>query len=547
MTPAALLLATLLAAPPAPPTRVLLLPADGAAARAVADALAPRLAALPQVTLLAPEALTGLAAPKADDALSGEIDRALKGVQDAYRRLDLDEATRLLQSLENARLSELGCPERIGLAAKISFWLGVVSAAHKDPVHAAERFSTVLSIAPDHPIDRAYFPPQTVALFEQVRKTLSAAPTGGLSLSADPAAAEVFLDGRRAGQAPVTVTASAGDHFVCARRVGWRDVAARLRLSAGKVDTQALYLQRASPEEATRQLAALLGGRPARLDEPAHVEALGATLGADVVLELRPPSTLAWRSARAAAEPHQVSAGPEATSPEQVAAALAAALGQALGVQPPAPVEPVEPAAPSSRFELHAALSTDVQLTFGHGVMLGARVGGYWNVQPFLALGVRAGFGKFAGDVGFVQVPVAGPIHPVIGLANGGVDLPLSLEVRLHVVRTPKFRLSAWAGATVRLDTYGPPLPGPTAPNVAEIVPAAPLALGLLGPHGGLVAGYTVHSRVNVVLGVEYGYELLLGRPALTASLRPSGTLQLAPELARHLLSFDLGVLVRFD
>ena len=556
---AVVLLASLIAAAPSSPgptAKVLLLPlpADATAdARALFEALAARLASQRGLTLLPAPRLSAESSIAGDERLRTEIDEALTRVQDAYRRLDVDEATRLLQSLENARLSELGCPERIALAGRISFWLGVVYVAKKDTARAQERFSTVLSIDPATTIDAKYFPPATVALFEKVRKSLGAAQTGGLSLSAEPEGARVYVNGKLAGQVPVTLTAADGDHFVCVRRIGWKDWAARLHLSAGRVDTQRIYLQRASPDEVAHQLGVVFASGPARLDDAAHLDALGGALSADVVAEVHPPATLAWREVKAPGEPHEFTA-PSAEAPaETVAQELAVALGEALGVRPAAVERPAEPTGLTRRFDLDAAATGGLTFAMGRGGFFGGRVGFWWTVKPTLGFGLRAGVSKGFGDLGLFDPNPAEKL--IIGTAAANLEVPLSVALRWHLVRAGEFRLSFEANATLRLLSYGTPMVMPNLPAAVPMVtipPVPPLAFSSLGPHVGLSASYALRPAVALVFGVDYGLELALARPDVAAVLLPRGggaplNIRLTSELLRHVLTFDLGVQLRFE
>lgn len=493
--------------------------------------------------------------PKPSDAkeeleLRAEIDAALAKVQDAYRRLDVEAATGLLQSLENARLSQLGCPEQVALAGRISFWLGVVYAAKKDAQKATERFTTVLAIDPASPIDAKYFPPATVALFEKVRKALGAGRTGGLSLSAEPEGATVYLNGRLAGQAPVTLTAVEGDHFVCVRRLGSKDWAGRMHLSAGRVDSQRIYLQRADAKETSSQLAAL--GGPLSLDNPAYVDALGAALAVDVVAELRAPAKLAWRSARPAGEMHEASAPADASTPDAAAQALADALRDSLGLLPRAPGPGPEESPAFRRLELEAGAAGGLALGPRPLGFLGGRLGIWWSVVSSLGFGLRLGVARGFGDVPLIALEA--PNKPVLALASEELELPVSLAVRWHLLRASAFRFSAEVNGTFRLVALRPPVADPQLPPgvVTMPSPAPDLSLLMLGPHLGLSASYAVGPGVAFTLGFDYGLELGLSQTEVPVVFAPPPPAQpvlvpLTADPIRHLLSLDLGVQLRFE
>lgn len=552
----AVVLLALLGAAPAAPTKVLLLPlpadaSDGA--RALHDALTATLISQRGLSLVSAPGLEPESSIAGDERLGVEIDEVLARVQDAWRRLDVEEATRLLQSLENARLSELGCPERIALAGRISFWLGIVYATRKDTARATERFSTVLSIDPGWPIDPKYFPPATVTLFEKVRKALGAARTGGLSLSTEPEGARVYLNGKLAGQAPVTLTAADGEHFVCVRRAGWKDWAARLHLSAGRVDTQRIYLQRATPDAVARQLAAVLGIGPVRLDDAAHLEALGAALAVDVVVDLRAPATLAWRSVLAPAEPHQLVAPSAGALAQTVAGELAVALAEALGVRAPVPQTSVEGPVVVRRFDVEGRLYGGLVFTMGRGGFFGAQLGFWWNASPSFGVGLRAGVAKGFADLGLFD---PNPVEKlVVATAVENLEAPFSFGVRWHAIHANAFRLSLEANATLRLLNYAGPTVIPNLPLAVPLVTIPmpqPLSPTTLGPHVGLSASYAVQPGVALTAGLEYGLEVALSRPEVGAVIMPRGggptmPIRLTSESIRHVLSLDLGVQLRFQ
>ncbi len=515
-------------------TRIVLLasPAPAPEAGAVAAFVA-SLASQPGVSVVVVPSQT----PALEEQLGREIDEALVGVQEAYRRLDLTEATRLLQALENARLSELGCHERMGHAARLSFWLGVVYAAKKDVAKANDRFAMALSIDPTYVIDTRYFPPATVAVFEDVRRRLSSIPTGGMSLSTEPEEASVYLDGKLINRAPVTLTATEGDHLVCVRRPGWHDWAARLHLTAGHVDTQRVYLQRGTPQEVAAALKVTLDAPVLRLASPAHVAALGEAFSADLVAVLDGPGQVTWRVVATPSEPHQI----EHQAPWSVEALASEFLSQ---ITPTSSVSP-------SRRRLELQLTASGGLAFGlsSASIVGGRLGLWWNVVPSMGVGVGAGFNKGFGTLNFVHADAA---TVALATAAENLEVPLSAGARWAPVQTSGFRLTVALNATFRALSWSTPsivLPPPASVPFTVIIPQpfSTVASSTLGPHAGLQAHVTLGPGVALVFGLDYGFEWALTPPGLSVDLLSrtgAGVSKgaLTSETTRQVASLEVGV-----
>ncbi len=120
----------------------------------------------------------------------GEIDAALKTL-DAAAQETID-----LPQLEKIHLLRAQC-----------------FAARQDFGKAEEAFTQALEANPDTSLDPARVDPVVVKLLESVRARL----TSAVSVNSTPAGAMVFLDGKQAGAAPLTLTTPVGKHRLEAR------------------------------------------------------------------------------------------------------------------------------------------------------------------------------------------------------------------------------------------------------------------------------------------------------------------------------------------
>jgi hypothetical protein len=512
----------------------LVLPSDDALTQDVKA----RLAAAPGILLVEDEALARLGANDRDDAaLQKEISATFARVEDAWRRLDVDEATRLLLSLENARAKQLGCPEQIALAAKLSFWLGAVAAARNDKEKATERFATALSIDPSLPIDKTYFPPKVVAIFDQVKKRKTAMPTGGLSVVAEPEGAHVFVDGKAAGAAPSTITASAGEHHVCIRRVGSNDWAARIRVTAGRVDSQRVFLQRASKEATAAQLGALIRGGGLKLEDPTHVEALGTVLSADVVARAQPPDDVLWREVRA---------------PSVARQATASRLSRAVFAGPKSDAAPSLGAPTAAIVELEASVSGGPTSDLLRGSTVGGRVAGWWYAWPSVSVGLSGGVAAIQATLPFALDPTStvGPFTGrEIATSAGQWDASLAAEVRFSVPLSHALRLKVEAGPEIRYSAFAVPVDtdGAPSPLVTFPSPSPSPVLLQLGPRVAGGISYVVLPQLAVFADVGYSLLFPISALDLTANIGPIPDNHLYPfGSMRHNVAFDLGAQWRF-
>ena len=363
-----------------PPVRVGLADvARGEAAHAAVAALRARLETRPGIALPRDAARAALEEPlpadgEADVAARPRAMQLVRAARDAYSRFDYDGALERLRQAELALATAPPVPDVTRLLVEINLLAGVVHADRGDTARALEDFLVAQRLEPERKaLDPGRYRPRVVALYAQAAASSPGARGARLEVVTDPAGAEVWIDGRRAGPAPLTATLEAGAHYVAAVAGGSAPRLERPLLRAGEDSRLALLLSRSAPEERARQARAeLLAGR---LDWEQGPAALAASASLDLVVLVRDAAP----SEGAEAAIYDARAGTRgpwmpATPPEPVLVALASALA----APSPAPASLVtregheRDAAPAAATPWYRS---------------------WWLAPPLIAVGAAAAFG----------------------------------------------------------------------------------------------------------------------------------------------------------
>ncbi len=134
-----------------------------------------------------------------------------------YLDLDLDGAEATLKGAESALAAQLSDPEAIVVLREIleRRALVMLTLGRTDP--ATEKLNQLYVLDPDYQPDARLLSPQFAPAFEKARAATSSATRGTLMVTTAPAGGDVYVDGRWAGAAPVTLELRAGQHVVQAR------------------------------------------------------------------------------------------------------------------------------------------------------------------------------------------------------------------------------------------------------------------------------------------------------------------------------------------
>jgi PEGA domain len=229
----------------------------------------------------------GLRDEDGDVASRPRATQLVRAAREAYSRFDYDGALERLRQAELALATAPPVPDVTRLLVDINLLVGVVDVDRGDVPRALEALRVARRLDPtSKALDPGAYRPRVVSLYAQ-----AGAPAGGKSqllVVTDPAAAEVWIDGVRAGVAPLTVTLDAGSHYVAAIADASTPRLEKPLLRAGEDSRLSLLLARLPPEERARQTrAAMAAGRLGWVEGAAT---LASSASLDVVVLVRDAS-----------------------------------------------------------------------------------------------------------------------------------------------------------------------------------------------------------------------------------------------------------------
>lgn len=127
--------------------------------------------------------------------------------------------------------------------ARCLFDLGAAQVDAKAADKAAESFRRALVLNPAVRADRVRHNPDVVRTFEKVLKQHERSKRGSLTLTGEPKGADVYMDGKRVGTLPASLSAlHAGEHWLSVRAPGRLPFSARFAIEERKVAKLEVFL-----------------------------------------------------------------------------------------------------------------------------------------------------------------------------------------------------------------------------------------------------------------------------------------------------------------
>jgi hypothetical protein len=195
----------------------------------------------------------GFGSPATRDALEGGLGddeaaaladaaRAVADAREAYATFEYDRALARLEAIDRLLIDREPSPAGHALLVERHLLAGLVHEGRGRTADATRSFRALHHLAPARRgLDAGAYRPQVVALFARVVK--ASEPRAPLRITAEPAGAAIWLDGRRVGKAPLALAALAGGpHWVVASAPGQRPRGVVIDLDAARPDSQAVSL-----------------------------------------------------------------------------------------------------------------------------------------------------------------------------------------------------------------------------------------------------------------------------------------------------------------
>ncbi|MEM9187916.1 MAG: PEGA domain-containing protein [Myxococcota bacterium] len=168
----------------------------------------------PPENIVVAEPLVGEPARTASEA-------ALEEARAAYRDLDFERALAAARQAQVLLESERAGGQDFERLHRVLLYRAMAEQGLGREDDAAEALRDAIAIRPAADPPEGAFPPSLRDLHRQVKATMATEPPRVMSITAVPADAEVSIDGRPSGRAPLSVNASRGRHFIEVRAVGY--------------------------------------------------------------------------------------------------------------------------------------------------------------------------------------------------------------------------------------------------------------------------------------------------------------------------------------
>ncbi len=149
-----------------------------------------------------------------------------------------------------------------------------------------DMFARVVTFREQHEYDPVRYPAEYQDVFERVRARVTGGPRAALTVTSDPAGAEVYVDGRSYGPSPALVPdLLVGDHYVTLKHIASVKTIRRATVAAqGSAVSYTLAPNERSRLVASPEAQAAIRGELGEERAGTNLRSLGSTLGAAQVI-----------------------------------------------------------------------------------------------------------------------------------------------------------------------------------------------------------------------------------------------------------------------
>jgi hypothetical protein len=176
-----------------------------------------------------------------------EARAAYRKARDLFVNVELDAATELAQRALNlfaVHHAELAATGSYRVISETHVFLGLVLLQKNLAEKAIAEFRSAIAIDPSFQPDPAIVPPKALKLFQKTARYFLASPRGALTLKVTPAGAEIVLDGKVQGEAPLTLKdLLPGRHYLVIRHEGYLPWEAALQIERAALGEKEIFLK----------------------------------------------------------------------------------------------------------------------------------------------------------------------------------------------------------------------------------------------------------------------------------------------------------------
>ena len=214
--------------------------------------------------------------------------RQLRAAREAYTRFEYERALTELNAIDRLLLDREPTSALVELMVERHLLAGLVHEGQGRPADTRRAFRLVRQLDPDRrELDAGAYRPQVVTLYAEATREEGRPVT--LRIATEPDGAAVYLDGRPAGRAPLSLAGvSAGRHWVVATAPGHRARGALIDVDAAREQRrQSLSLARQSRAERAAELRRSLRAADGAGERRAAATELARAAGVDVLVLVR--------------------------------------------------------------------------------------------------------------------------------------------------------------------------------------------------------------------------------------------------------------------
>ncbi|MCK5808506.1 PEGA domain-containing protein, partial [bacterium] len=156
-----------------------------------------------------------------------DYERGVKRFEEAkalYSDLNMEEAIPKFKSAERIIAKHVDKMADLSVLSEILLYLGASYKIFDETDKASPYFLRYISMNPNKELEEQNFAPEVVEYFNQIKNDFLMMPNGSIKFTTTPPGAEVFLDGKLVGIAPLRVDGvTAGSHYYRLHMDGYRD------------------------------------------------------------------------------------------------------------------------------------------------------------------------------------------------------------------------------------------------------------------------------------------------------------------------------------